>query len=176
MKKEIWSWIRTFALAIVIALLVRKYVFALYVVDGSSMQPTLADGQILMVNNFHYRFWQPEQGDVIVFTRTDLPASRRGLMGGNALVKRVVALPGETVYINDGKVYVDGEPLSEDYVNAAIIGTYGPETLGEGQYFVLGDNRLPQGSEDSRRFGPISIDDIVGRADFIILPAPKKVE
>jgi len=177
-KKELWSWVRTFVLAIVIALLVRKYVFALYVVEGSSMQPTLADGQVLMVNNFHYRFWQPKRGDVVVFARADLPVFRRGsrLTGGNALVKRIVGLPGETVYISDGKVYVDGEPLNEDYVNAEITGTYGPWVLDEGHYFVLGDNRMPRGSEDSRSFGPISIGDIIGRADFIILPAPKKVE
>lgn len=178
MKKEIWSWVRTFLLAIVIALLIRNYVFALYVVDGSSMQPTLADGQILMVNNLSYRFWEPQRGDVIVFTKEGITRSRRGnwLVGGNALVKRIIALPGDTVFIDNGQVFVNGEALTEDYVDTQLVDSFGPMTIEEGWLFVLGDNRHPGGSLDSRSFGPIPISSVVGRADFVVLPSPHKVD
>lgn len=178
MAKEIWSWVRTFILAIVIALLIRNYVFALYVVDGDSMLPTLADGQILMVNNFSYRFGGPQRGDVIVFTKEDIPISRRGnwLVGGNTLVKRIIALPGDTVLIENGQVFVNGEPLPEDYVDYQVVDTYGPLTVKEGELFVMGDNRRPQGSLDSRSFGPIPMSDVVGRAEFVVFPSPHKVD
>jgi len=178
MSKEIWSWVRTFLLAIIIALVIRNYVFALYVVDGSSMQPTLADGQILMVNNFSYKFWEPKHGDVVVFTKEGLVGTRRGnwLVGGNALVKRVIALPGDSVFIDNGQIFINGEPLVEDYVDYEITDSYGPITIREGEIFVLGDNRHPHGSLDSRSFGPVPISSIIGRADFVVLPSPHKVD
>lgn len=178
MSKEIWSWVRTFLLAIVIALLIRNYVFALYVVDGSSMQPTLADGQILMVNNLRYRIWEPQRGDVIVFTKTGISGTHRGnwLVGGNALVKRVIALPGDTVFIDNGQIFVNDVALTEEYIDYQLVDNYGPITVEEGHLFVLGDNRYPGGSLDSRSFGTIPISSVVGRADFVVLPDPHKVD
>lgn len=178
MAKEIWSWVKTFALAIIIALVIRNYVVALYIVDGSSMQPTLADGQVLMVNNLSYKIWEPKHGDVVVFKQENYSASRRGnwLVGGDALVKRIIGLPGDTIYIEDGLVYVNGAPLDEAYVDYEITGSYGPLTLPEGMLFVLGDNRHPDGSLDSRRFGPIEKSDLIGRAEYVVLPKPHKVD
>ncbi len=178
MSKEIWSWVRTFLLAIVIALLIRNYVFALYVVDGSSMQPTLADGQILMVNNLRYRIWEPQRGDVIVFTKEGISGTHRGnwLVGGNALVKRVIALPGDTVFIDNGQIFVNDVALTEEYIDYQLVDNYGPITVEEGHLFVLGDNRYPGGSLDSRSFGTIPISSVVGRADFVVLPDPHKVD
>lgn len=178
MKKEIWSWVKTFLLAIAIALLIRNYVFALYVVDGTSMQPTLADGQILMVNNFKYRFWEPKHGDVIVFSKEGISGTRRGnwFVGSNALVKRIIALPGDSVFIGDGQVYVNDKPLAEEYVDCQLVDSYGPVIIPEGWLFVLGDNRHPGGSLDSRTFGPIPLSSVLGKADFVVLPAPHKVD
>jgi len=177
MAKELWNWIKTLLIAIVIALIIRNYVFALYIVDGSSMQPTLADGQILMVNNFSYKFWQPTYGDVIVFKKEGF-GRRRGnwLLGGDALVKRVIALPGDTVLIDGGKVYVNGTPLAEGYVDWEITDSYGPITVEPNTLFVLGDNRHPGGSMDSRSFGVIPISSVLGRADFVVLPSPHKID
>jgi len=177
MTKEIWSWVKTLLLAIVIALVIRNYVFALYVVDGLSMQPTLEDGQVLVVNNFTYKFWEPKQGDVIVFVKEGIVGSRSGnwLVGSNVLVKRVIALPGDTVLIEDGQVYVNGVALKEEYVDFEITDNYGPIQIDDDWVFVLGDNRHPGGSLDSRNFGPIPISSIIGRAQYIILPSPHKV-
>ena len=178
MAKEIWSWVKTFLLAILIALVIRNHVFALYVIEGSSMQPTLGDGEILVVNNFTYSFWEPKAGEIIIFKNDNYAGHRKGswLVGSNALVKRVIALPGDIVHIDLGQVYVNGEPLAEEYVDFVIAGSYGPITIEEGWLFVLGDNRHPGGSLDSRGFGPIPIADVIGRAEYVLLPYPHKVD
>lgn len=177
MGKEIWSWVKTFLLAIIIAVLIRNHVFALYIIEGGSMQPTLDDGQVLVVNNFTYTFWEPKKGDVIVFTKDDFTGDRRNwLVGRNALVKRVIAVEGDTVYIDDGAVYINGEPLAEGYVDYVISGSYGPVTIEQDWLFVLGDNRHPGGSLDSRGFGPIPKASVIGRADYVILPSPHRVD
>lgn len=177
MLKEILSWLKTLVLAVIIALVIRNHVFALYVVDGLSMQPTLADGEILIVNNFTYKFWKPERGDIIVFKKEDITGTRQGnwLVGNNALVKRVIALPGDTVLIESGQVWVNGSPLAEEYIDFELNGNYGPVTIEEGWLFVLGDNRHPGGSLDSRSFGPIPVSSVIGRADYIILPSPHRI-
>lgn len=177
MAREILSWIKTILLALLIAIIIRNHVFALYMVDGTSMQPTLDNGEILVVNNFTYRFWEPKRGDVIVFQMEGV-SSRKGnwLVGGNALVKRVIALPGDTVYIDDGQVFVNDQPLAEEYVDFEITGSHNPVTLEEGWLFVLGDNRHPGGSFDSRGFGPIPISAVLGKAEFVLHPSPHKVD
>ena len=177
MAKEIWSWIKTIILALILALIIKNYAFAFYIVDGKSMEPTLEDGQVLMVNNFSYKIWEPKRGDVVIFVKEDITGSRRNwLKGRNALVKRVIALPGDTVHIMQGQVFVNDTPLEEEYTDCEISGDYGPITVEEGWLFVLGDNRHPGASMDSRSFGPIKISSILGRADFIVLPSPHKVD
>lgn len=178
MAKEIWSWVKTLALAVLIALVIRKYAFAFYIVDGSSMEPTLQDGQLLVVNNFTYTFWQPKRGDVVIFHKDDIVGKGKNywLTGKHALVKRVIALPGDTVYVADGTVYVNDSPLEEDYIECALTENYGPITLEPGWLFVLGDNRHLGASMDSRSFGPVEIASVLGRADYILLPSPHKVD
>lgn len=177
MAKEVWSWIKTITLAVLLALIIKNYAFAFYIVDGKSMEPTLEDGQILMVNNFTYKIWEPKRGDVVIFVKEDITGSRSNwLKGKSALVKRVIALPGDTVIIQEGQVFVNDTPLEEKYIDSEISGDYGPLTVEDGWLFVLGDNRHPGASLDSRSFGPIKISSILGRADFIILPSPHKVD
>ncbi len=101
-KKELWSWIRSLAIAVVLALLIRGNVMAFYVVDGSSMVPTLADGQMVAVNKIVYNLSDPSYGDIVVFY-TDRYGHQR------ELIKRVVALPGDTISIQDGKLYVNDQ-------------------------------------------------------------------
>lgn len=130
-------------------------------VDGHSMEPTLHDGQYLMVNKLAYRLGMPGRGDIVVF-----PSPQDS---GRALIKRVVGLPGEEVAISDGQVYINGARLSEPYlaVNHGLA-NWGPSVLGAGEYLVLGDNR--NNSNDSRNFGPVRDEALIGKAWFSLWP------
>lgn len=131
-------------------------------VIGDSMEPALYNGQEILINRFLYKLSSPKRGDVIVF----LP---KGNHNSHYYVKRVVALPGETIQIMDGMVYIDGELLEEDESYDMILDFGIAEngiTLENNEYFVLGDKR--NSSEDSRsgNIGPVKRDDIIGKAWF----------
>ncbi|MCI8772896.1 MAG: signal peptidase I [Lachnospiraceae bacterium] len=131
-------------------------------VIGDSMEPALNNGQEILINRFLYKLSSPKRGDVVVF----LP---NGNQNTHYYVKRIIALPGETIQIINGKVYIDGELLEEDERYDKIIdpGIAGNEiTLAGNEYFVLGDNR--NSSEDSRsgNIGPIEKNTIIGKAWF----------
>lgn len=137
-------------------------------VDGSSMEPMLSDGDNLIVDKISYRFRDPERFDIIVFPFK--------LEEKTYYIKRIIGLPGETVQIDEqGNIYIDGKVLSEGYGREIIRpDTMGiarnPITLGEDEYFVMGDNR--NSSQDSRTeiVGNIHRDDIIGRAWLRIWP------
>lgn len=165
-KKEIWSWVKSLAIAVVLALIIRGNVLAFYVVDGSSMTPTLRNGQMVAVNKLAYNLLgEPDYGDVVVFYSDS----------GRELIKRVIALAGDTVSIVNGQLYVNGELVVEDYVDFKMAENYGPVEVLPGEVFVLGDNRRPAGSYDSRNFGSIQLRKVIGRADFVIFPVPGRV-
>lgn len=131
-------------------------------VIGDSMEPALSNGQEILINRFLYKLSSPKRGDVVVF----LP---NGNQNTHYYVKRIIGLPGETVQIINGKVYIDGELLEEDERFDKMIdpGIAGNEiTLAGNEYFVLGDNR--NSSEDSRsgNIGPIEKNTIIGKAWF----------
>lgn len=130
-------------------------------VEGHSMEPTLQDGQYLMVTKLAYRFGEPQRGDIVVFPSPQEP--------DRILIKRVVGLPGEEVSIRDGAVYLGATPLDEPYLDTQHGRTnWGPIQVPAGAYVLLGDNR--EHSNDSRSFGPVSRQDIVGRAWFSLWP------
>lgn len=167
--KEIWSWVKSLALAIILALLIRENVLAFYMVDGTSMLPTLNDGQMVAVNKLVYRFGEPDHGDVVVFRD-------RGAGGGRVLIKRVIAIPGDTVQISEGQVWVNGQQLEEEYITADTEGNLGPLFIEPGFIYVMGDNRNPGMSWDSRAFGPIPLPSVLGRAEFVIFPYPQGID
>jgi signal peptidase I len=140
--------------AIVIAVLINLFLAQATRVYGSSMEPNLHTDQRLVVEKVSYRLHGPRRGDVVVLRMPE--------RGPELLIKRVVALPGETIDIHGGTVYIDQQPLEEPYLIRSTDSTYGPTTVPEGHVFVLGDNR--GASNDSRVFGPVPIDRIVGRA------------
>lgn len=162
--KEIMDWIISIALAAIIALAIRTYVFTLVKVDGNSMLPTLHHGETLYTNRL---FYQPKNGDIIIFhPRHDPKVS---------YVKRVIAVEGQTVYIDPEtkKVSVDGVVLDEPYIGGADTypGINGTTFLvPEDHVFVLGDNR--NNSSDSRNpnVGFVSVDSILGNAVFRLMP------
>lgn len=143
---------------------VPRYVIQRTIVDGTSMNDTLQDKDNLLVEKVSIHFKNPERFDVIVF----YPYGREN---EKYYIKRVIGLPGETIQIVGDTIYVDGEVLEEDYgkdpmTSAGVASS--PITLGDDEFFVLGDNRAV--SEDSRVFGPVSKDKIEGRAIFRIYP------
>lgn len=142
----------TILLAVILFLIV-NFTTGRFKVRGYSMEPTLYDGQYLIVSKVIYRIHPPERGDIIVFHPPNGDS--------DDYIKRVVGLPGETVEVRDGVAWIDGVPLEEPYI-ASAAGNSGPRTLGEGQYFVLGDNRA--NSSDSRTWGVLPQEDIIGKA------------
>ncbi len=176
--------------AIVLALLVLSVIlFSVqnFKVEGSSMKPTLEEGQFLLVNKLVYfrvdlqrlsqlvPFWDiserrevflfhpPRRGEVVIF-HYPLDPKRD-------FVKRVVALPGEQIEIREGIVYIDGRPLEESYLKGIDTSTpRARENLNEWEYFVMGDNR--PGSNDSRHWGPVPLEEMVGRVWCVYWPIP----
>ena len=129
------------------------------------MVPTLEVGDRVLVNKLSYEFGDVERGDVVVFARP----GGAGADGIEDLIKRVIAIPGDTIEGRDGEVYLNDELLDEDYLPEGIVtAEFGPETVPADHVWVMGDNR-PQ-SDDSRRFKFVPQDDIVGKAFVIIWP------
>ena len=171
--------------ALVVAILIKTFLIQAFFIPSASMRETLVEGDRVMVNKLAYRFGEPARGDVIVF---DSPLEEDG--GGenifsavvrhvaeslglsspeSALIKRVVAVGGETISIAEGRVVVDGVAIDEPYlIDGVRMPDFGPELVPEGYVFVMGDNR--PASQDSRRFGPIPVDDIIGRAFVRVWP------
>ncbi len=162
--RAVLEMILYFALVAGITFLIIHFVGQRTVVNGVSMQPTLSDGDNLIVDKLSYRFRDPDRFDIIVFPQGD----------GRYFIKRIIGLPGENVRIDeDGSIYIDGEKLSESYGKEVIqdpgLAKDGIE-LGADEYFVLGDNR--NDSMDSRmaEVGRIAGDRIIGRAWLRIYP------
>ena len=140
--------------AVVIALLINLLLAQATRVYGHSMEPNLETNQRLVVEKVTYHFREPQRGDVVVLR---LPDHSREL-----LIKRVIGLPGERVAIHDGKVFINGEPLDEPYLRQPTRGRMDEVLVPDRHVFVLGDNR--SASNDSRTFGPVPYEAIVGRA------------
>jgi len=156
------------AVAAAVALFVRVYVMHFAVVRGISMEPTLHEGEWVLVNKAVYAFGEPRRGDVVILRNpSELPDSPKWI------VKRIVGEPGDTLEIRDGRLYVDGVRLIEPYTDAEIAGVgMAPVRIGGGHYFVMGDNRRPAASVDSRSFREVGKERIVGRAELVIWPIP----
>ena len=186
LAREILEWVLTIAAAVAIALVVRSFVFEPVRVDGDSMNSTLVNGEIMFVSKYDYSsVWLsfPWQGDEAKEQaaritsggdpqRFDVVICRYPGRGDTNFVKRVVGLPGDTVELREGFLYVNGEAYEEPYIDDAFRGgplnTFGPVTVPEGEYFVMGDHR--NNSNDSRSQGPISRDMIVGHVRSVLFP------
>ncbi|MFN2150633.1 MAG: signal peptidase I [Anaerolineales bacterium] len=157
-----WNFLRdvleTLVLSVVLFVAINA-ISARIRVDGSSMVPTLNDGEFVMVNRLAYKFGSPKHGDVVVFHYPRDPQQE--------YIKRIIGLPGDTVEISNGHVYVNGQQLIEPYI-AAAPRSQGEWAIPEGEVFVLGDNR--NNSQDSRSFGSVSMDNMIGKAIFIYWP------
>ena len=155
--------------AAVLSLAIITFVVQAFFIPSASMEPTLQVGDRILVSKFSYRLGSIRRGDIIVF--------RYPLGPARDFVKRVVALPGETVELREGLVLISGKALSELYPTAlpggdrACTSSYGPKKVPDGQFFVLGDNRC--NSEDSRFFGFVPAANVVGKALVVYWPPPR---
>ena len=148
-----------------VLLLLTSFLFRQTVVSGGSMRPTLEGGERLVISNF---FYTPRQGDIVVLqVEKDIADKHPTLIEHQAIIKRVIAIEGQTVSVVNGTVYVDGEPLSEDYALKDASSTEAI-TVSEGHIFVMGDNRI--GSLDSRSFGEVDKRAVIGKVLFRFLP------
>lgn len=173
---NLWEWIKVIAIALLISLPIRFFIAEPFVVNGASMDPTFATGQFLIVDRLSYRFNEPKRGDVIVFRYPNNPSTY--------YIKRIIGLPGETVNIRDGIVSIDfpstitpvpsatSTTVNEPYVtsNHTSSDTLRAK-LSSTEYFVMGDNRRE--SSDSRAWGPLPEDYIIGRPALRLYPITK---
>ena len=167
-KKEILSWILTLGSAVVIALLIRTFLFEPIRVDGQSMCDTLQNNEIMFVTKPEYLFGQPQDGDVVI---CKYPGRTENF------VKRLMGVPGDTIEVINNVVYRNGEPLAETYLTASRNDdgfSMGAITLGEDQYFVMGDNR--DNSHDSRNYygydkpATLTRSQIIGHVRCVVFP------
>jgi signal peptidase I len=148
------------AIMTLLIFLVVRLAFQNFRIEGQSMEANLHDGQFLIVNKLVYYLHPPQRGDVVVFHSPENP--------NKDFIKRVVGLPGEEVEMVDGRVHVNGVPLHEMYIHDPTQRSWGPEVVGEFEYFVLGDNR--SNSSDSRSWGMLDGNSIIGKAWFSYWP------
>jgi signal peptidase I len=167
-KREILSWVLTLGAAVVIALVIRTFLFEPIRVDGSSMSDTLADGEIMLVTKPEYLFGEPKVGDVII---CKYPGRKE------YFVKRLMGGPGDVIEVKSNVVYRNGEAIEEPYLTGdrnddgfSMV----PFTLGQGEYFVMGDNR--DNSHDSRNYysagvpAALTRDQIIGHVRCVLFP------
>lgn len=193
--REIWEWVYTIAIAIGIALLIKCFIFDIVRVDGSSMFPTLVDNDRLIVTKLGYT---PQQGDIIILdseykkreeyykelaqkeNKEELSAIEKFFtsvpdnLKTRYYVKRVIALPGQTVDLVDGKVYVDGKKLDEPYYDGVTSSIDNrveyPVTVEENNVFVMGDNRSRSKDSRSSELGQVPYEAILGKSQIRIWP------
>ena len=161
-KKEIMEWVKSIAVALVIVLIVRTFLFTMIRVDGESMLETLQNGDRLAATIIDGKLFGYNRGDVVICI---YPGA------DHYCVKRVIGLPGDTVEVREGVFYINGKALDERaYWNDTIIGDMAPVTVGARQVFVVGDNR--NGSKDSRNpsVGCIPYAKVVGRVVAVVYP------
>ncbi len=163
--KSILEWVAVIVGALLVALIIKTFFLQAFYIPSRSMEPTLRIGDRVLVNKLAYKVHDIHRGDIVVFERPkDEPPDAI-----KDLIKRVIALPGETVSTQNGQVYIDGRPLDEPYLPAGTVTDNLPPTkVPPGTVFVMGDNRGD--SRDSRFFGPIDKNLIVGRAFVRIWP------
>ncbi len=184
-RRSFWAELPGLLLtALIIAVVVKTFLLQPFWIPSESMVPTIQVNDRVMVNKLAFRFGDVQRGDVVVFRnplepdteesvpeaviRSVLEAVGIRTRGLDDLIKRVIGLPGDTIEITDGELLVNGVALEEPYTDGSFMPDAGPFVVDDGTIFVMGDNR--DESFDSRRFGNIPIEDVIGRAFVTIWP------
>lgn len=155
LKKSYVKEFLPYFIIILVVVFVKMFVVSPIRVNGASMNPTLNDKDIMILNEISYRFSEIERFNIVVVKEEN-----------EYLIKRIIGLPGEKIEYKDNKLYIDGKYVKEDFKHMETMDF--STTLGEDEYFIMGDNRT--NSTDSRIFGPISRDEIIGKTSLTILP------
>ena len=163
LKREIFEWIMVFVVAAAMAFVVRTFIFEPVRVDGSSMLNTLTDSEFMIATKFDYLFGDPERFDIVI---CNYPNTSDGMYR----VKRVIGMPGETMELRAGELYIDGEHIEQNFDMTPNETYFGPYTVPEGHYFVLGDNRNNSKDSRSAMVGPLSRDEIKGHVRAVVFP------
>ncbi len=165
-KKELREWIVSFVVALVLVIIIRSYLFTIIRVDGPSMSDTLLDGDGLFVNVLDMKLNSPERFDVVICRYPNRD---------DQYVKRVIGLPGDTLSVRGGVLYINDQPIEEPFLSDSrtvrfdkASNSFGPVKIPEGCYYVMGDNR--DDSNDSRNVGMITEDMVIGKVEYIIWP------
>jgi len=158
----LYEWLPTLAYALVFALILRSYAVASFFIPSGSMEDTLQKGDLLIADKFSYKILrhEPQRGDIVIFwppTKTSDP-----------YIKRVIGLPGDTLSVHEGTVFIDGHGLNESYIKEHPYSDFGPVTIPNDSFFMMGDNR--NHSSDSRVWGFVARKKIEGRALFVFWP------
>ena len=170
--KEVFSWLKAIVVALVIAFVIRTFIFVPVIVEGESMMPTLHNADRMIVSKISNYIGELERGDIVVFHATE----------SKDYIKRVIALPGDTLEYREDMLYINEEPVDEPYLdefraqmngfplteNFTLEQVTGETVVPEGAYFVMGDNR--QNSKDSREIGFVEKEEIVGKTNFVFWP------
>lgn len=177
-RSSLMEWAIVAAVAVVAAIVVREFVFEAFFIPSGSMEPTLVPGDRVVVNRLSYHLHPVHTGDIVVFRR---PPADTSTVAGD-LIKRVIGLPGQTLWVHNCRVYINGKQLAQPYLpkgwqqaSSEYCTTWdggnslpNPYKVPKGDYFVMGDNRMD--SDDSRFWGPLPGKYIVGRAFLEIWP------
>jgi signal peptidase I len=160
--RELKGWVRDLAVALTLATVIIVFLYQPVKVEGTSMAPLLSDQERIFINKFVYRFEPIGRGDVVVFWYP--------LDHSKSFIKRVVGLPGETIELRNGRLFIDDKEITEAYVPRNFFdgSSYGPSQIPPGNYFVMGDHR--DSSNDSRMFGTVPREYIYGKAVFAYWP------
>lgn len=168
-SQKAWGFLKDILQIIIFALILtfflRTYVIEARLIPSESMLPTLEIGDRLLVDKIVFKFRELEQTDIVVFAPP--PEAQRGA-GDDDLIKRIVGLPGDTVEVKEGRVFVNKKPLDEPYIAERLNYAYGPVAVPEGYLFVMGDNR--NYSFDSHAWGFLPLENLKGRAFFRFWP------
>jgi signal peptidase I len=159
---ELISWIKWIVSALLIAFVLRTFVFQMAIVNQISMEPTLHEGHMLVISKINYSVGKPHRGDIVVF---------KDESENKLLIKRIIGLPGETVEIKNGQVHINGEMISPEYTEAETS-SFGQNVweVPEGHYFVMGDNRPHSRDSRTDSVGFVDRNNIMGKAIFRIWP------
>lgn len=161
MKKNIFKELLYYGIIIIVVVVFREFLYSPIVVRETSMVPTLYDGDVMILNKIGYRINGIDRFDIVVFNYDK-----------ERLIKRVIGVPGDTVEYSDNKLYINGEYIEEDFTREDtedfLLEVVGYSVIPVGKYLVMGDNRPV--SKDSRTFGLIDEDDIIGYTDIVVFP------